>query len=193
MRSVLTRWFAAVLVGGTVLAAAGAASSRLDASLVFEDLPLIGGIGGSAFSRECPDDQVLTGIRYRRGLLVDGIGIKCRPIRSDGTLGAEVNAGSMAGGSGGTSGSVSCPSGQVVAEESGLSGGVGISKLYFYCYKWVPRTKIVDGAMETTLVVNGSGNTLTMHKCTSASQPATGIKGRHGAIVDAVGLHCSIP
>lgn len=129
MRSVLTRWFAAVLIGGTVLVAAGAASTRLNASLVFEELPPIGGIGGSAFSRECPDGNVLTGIRYRRGLLVDGIGIKCRPIRSDGTLGAEVNAGSMAGGSGGTSGSVSCPSGEVVAEESGLSGGVGIRKI----------------------------------------------------------------
>ena len=193
MQSVLTRLFGAVLIGGIVLAAAGAVSTRLDASMVFEDLPLIGGIGGSAFSRECPDDHVLTGLRYRRGMLVDGIGIQCRPIRADGTLGSQVNSGSMAGGNGGTYGTASCPSGQVVAEESGLSSGVGISKLYFYCYKWVPATKIFDGARDETLVVNGSGNTLTMHKCTSASQPATGIKGRHGAIVDAAGLHCSAP
>lgn len=187
MRGKTAFLFAAAAACGLMVSAAA-----VNANVVFENLPLIGGIGGEAFSRECPDKHVLTGIRYRSHVLVDGIGIKCRPVRSDGALGAEINSGTMAGGNGGDAGSASCQSGSVVAWESGISNGFGIAKLVFRCYKWTPASKTWAGSMTTSLVVGG-GITVTEHSCAAATQPATGIRGRHGAIVDAVGLHCSTP
>ena len=194
MRSDDSRWIAATSLCGSVLVALVVISAGvLDASPAVENLPLIGGVGGTAFTSECPDNHVLTGFRYRRGLLVDAIGIKCRPVRADGTLGAEINSGNLVGGGGGTAGSVSCPIGKVVAWESGLSSGAGISKLYFRCYRWFPASRTWAGEESPSLVVVGNGWTLTEHTCSAATAPATGIRGRNGMIVDAVGLHCSIP
>ena len=58
------------LAGATLLAPHAAAARAL-----LDDLPLIGTGGGTTFSRTCPSGNVLTGIRWRTGAVVDGIGI----------------------------------------------------------------------------------------------------------------------
>ena len=68
-----------------------------------QDLVIYGGGGGSAFTRTCGNNRVMTGFQYRKGLVIDGIGLLCRPVQSNGTLGSE-SAGSMAGGGGGSFG-----------------------------------------------------------------------------------------
>ena len=96
-------------LAGAALAAPHAAAARA----LFEDLPLIGTNGGTSFTRACPSGNVLTGVRWRTGAFVDGIGIQCSPIRADGTLGARVNVGEMAGGNGGTAGQDNCHGGVI--------------------------------------------------------------------------------
>src|SRR3954470_16189159 len=80
-----------------------------------QKLPVYGGSGGTAFERSCGAGMVLTGFRYRSGFFVDALGLLCRPVNADGKLGSETTVGTLAGGGGGTSKSVSCPAGSVVA------------------------------------------------------------------------------
>src|SRR5262245_59792054 len=58
--------------------------------------------GGTSFTRTCPSGSVLTGIRTRKGLIIDAIGIRCRTVGADGTLGTETSVGTLAGGDGGS-------------------------------------------------------------------------------------------
>ena len=94
-----------------MLSAAPLASSRLPEQL----LPVYGGSGGTAFSRSCGAGKVLTGLRSRGGVLLDAVGILCRPVLADGTLGSETVIGTLAGGGGGTSGVQSCDRGTVLS------------------------------------------------------------------------------
>ena len=84
------------------------------ADLPAQIFPTYGGNGGTAFTRGCGAGHVMTGIRYRTGLSMDAVGPLCRPVRADGTLGAEMTPGTMAGGSGGTFGSKRCQATDVV-------------------------------------------------------------------------------
>src|SRR4051794_21218661 len=93
---------------GAIVAATVIAPHTAAARALLEDLPLIGTNGGTSFSRTCPAGNVLTGIRWRTGAVVDGIGIACSPVRADGTLGTRVDVGTMAGGNGGTAGRDDC-------------------------------------------------------------------------------------
>ena len=77
-------------------------------------LPVFGGLGGTAFTRDCGKGYVLTGLRWRSGAVVDAIGIMCRPVKSDGTLGPETTIGTLAGGGGGSSGAASCGEGRAL-------------------------------------------------------------------------------
>lgn len=156
-----------------------------------EDLPLLGStLTGSPFSRTCPDNHVLTGVRYRSGLTLDGIGpIKCRPVRSDGTLGAEVLAGSLAGGNGGTLANKSCGANQVIVSQAGTSP---IARLTFHCVRWSATSKAWFGSGDALALV-GSALTTAQSTCSSSTQPATGIRGRHGMVIDAIGLVCNSP
>src|SRR5947207_4805717 len=118
-----------ILISAGSLALAGAALGarpvRAHALGLLENLPLIGASGGTSFSRNCPSGQVLTGFRWRTGVAVDGLGIKCSVLLSDGSLGAETNAGEMAGGNGGTPGSDHCRGG-AAAGQNGATTGVSL-------------------------------------------------------------------
>lgn len=184
----------ALYVGLVVAASVGLGTTRLHANLALENLPLVGSPGGTSFTRNCPANHVLTGVRWRRGLLLDGIGIKCRPVQSDGKLGAEINSGSMAGGNGGTAGSESCP-GVIVSQKGASQGGVGIGMLFLGCFQWFPASRSWGGSSITHIFVKTGGSlpALTTDTCSLGGQPATGIQGRHGSIVDAFGLRCNTP
>jgi len=174
---------------GAALLAPHAASARA----LFEDLPLIGTSGGTSFTRTCPSGSVLTGVRWRTGAVVDGIGIQCSPIRADGTLGARVDVGTMAGGNGGTAGQDDCRGG-VIGGQNGATAGVSLGSLFFRCFQWSPSARSYTGAHNYSINVRiGLLISASESQCALGEQPAIGIRGRHGSFVDAVGLKCGKP
>jgi len=177
-----------ILAGAAVLAPHAASARSL-----FEDLPLIGTNGGNSFTRTCPSGHVLTGVRWRTGAAVDGIGIQCAPIRADGTLGQRVDVGTMAGGNGGTAGRDDCRGG-VIAGQNGATAGVSLGSLFFRCFQWSPAARSYTGAGNYTINVRvGLLISASESQCYNGNQPAIGIRGRHGSLVDAVGLRCGTP
>jgi hypothetical protein len=155
--------------------------------------PIYGGSTGTSFSRSCNSGQVLTGFRHRVGWLwVDAVGLLCRPVNSDGTLGSETSVGSMAGGGGGTSGSDSCPAGSVVAWVS-VAYGSFVNGVHFFCRIWDPATR----SFLNERVQLGFGKDLSeprmQVRCENTKQPVHGIRGRFGWYVDAMGIVCDEP
>lgn len=196
MRSLRSRSRLTLALLVALLAAAGLGLDAGTAQGYVENLPLVGSLGGNAFTRDCPASHVLTGIRWRRGLVLDGVGIKCRPVRSDGTLGTEINSGTMAGGNGGTAGSASCPGSTVIVSQAGASqAGVGIGILVLGCFRWFPASRSWGGSSLDHISVKTGGvvPAIVTSTCTLGTQPARGIRGRHGMVVDSFGLRCATP
>ena len=155
-------------------------------------LPVYGGSGGTAFSRDCGAGKVLTGLRYRTGLLVDALGLLCRPVSSGGTLGPESTVGTLVGGGGGSSGSVSCASGTVVTTAA-ISHGSVVNGVVLYCRVWnAGSRKFVGSPVSEERVGLGGANHKT-EECEASTQPASGFRGRAGLVVDAIGFVCDEP
>jgi len=171
-----------------------------------EALPLIGSSGGTAFTRQCPQGQVLTGIRTRAGLVIDALGVKCRPVNANGTLGGENEIGSLAGGTGGILSSGSCPQGSVVGGQGGTRLPVGVSMFELRCKRWDAGARRWTGTVTAYVrVISGSGApgvslATSAHSkiseiadCSRAGQPAVLLRGRAGAVIDAAGFTCNEP
>ena len=169
-------------------------------------LPAIGSDGGTSFTRQCPAGQVLTGIRARAGLVIHALGIKCRQINGNGTLGTESNAGTLAGGAGGIESSGSCPAGSVVSGQSGLKGvPVGVASFDLRCRRWDATTRrFTGGVVAVVRVTSGPGTagvvtdaivgvSAAFSDCTQQQQPVVLLRGRSGAIIDAAALTCNEP
>lgn len=157
-------------------------------------LPVYGGSGGTAFSRDCGARRVLTGLRFRSGLELDAVGLLCRPVLSDGTLGPETTVGTLSGGGGGTSNAASCPAGRVVVHAR-IVFGSWVDSLELYCLNWDSATRSFRDGSGTNLEVGrhtspGLGQ---REGCESKLQPAHAIRGRSGSFVDAFGLICDEP
>lgn len=156
-------------------------------------LPVYGGSGGTAFSRDCGSGKVLTGLRYRDGLFVDALGLLCRPVSSSGALGPESTVGTLVGGGGGSSGSVSCASGTVVTTALIYHGSL-VSGVLLYCRVWdAASRKFVGSSQSVNDRVGSAGGTATQEGCEAPTQPASGFRGRAGLVLDAVGFVCDEP
>ena len=147
-------WMLAALASCLVPGVMGAVRT---ADLRPQALPVYGGGGGTAFTRTCGTSRVMTGFQFRRGLVIDAIGLLCRPVSSSGALGAE-SAGSLAGGTGGSFGTRSCPSGTVVAGGSVEYGSV-VETVRIYCREWKAATRSF-GTAETVVALVGDNRTL---------------------------------
>lgn len=181
-----------IACGALAVVIAAATSHARSVRSAPELLPLIGSsIAGSAFARSCLDNHVLTGFRYRSGLTLDGISIKCRPVLTDGTLGTEVLVGSQAGGNGGTLANKSCGANQVIVAQAGPAPA-GMLALTFFCVQWSATSKAWFGS-PVGLGLVASTSTTPRSTCSSSTQPAVGIRGRHGMVIDAIGLVCNTP
>ena len=185
--------FGSALLLGSVLLTGGSAPAQNNPA-VDGKLPLIGSGGGNPFTRMCPSGQVLTGLRYRRGAVIDGLGIKCTAVGRSGNLGAEVSVGTMVGGNGGTPGSDGClqqgTNISVIASQYGGSAGFGIADLGFLCKQWFPASRTWGVANRWMFKVRSGTVFTSSADCPQGEWPAIGIYGRHGSIVDAVGLVC---
>lgn len=166
-----------------------------------DNLTIIGGSGGTAFSRSCGAGSILTGIRARVGITVDAIGIRCRPIRADGTLGAESDVGNVWGGGGGTAFAKSCGSNTVIGAQVAKFNSIMITDLTYHCFRWTPSTRRWDPnhrGVAIYVVPSGGAPGLslgagTMTQCPATARPGDGVRGRSGMVIDAVGLVCNTP
>jgi hypothetical protein len=181
-----------LLASATTLGVAARAAADLSAQVIAP----YGGSTGTSFTRGCGADHVMTGLRVRYGALVDAVGLLCRPVNADGSLGTESAVGTMVGGTGGTATSVRCPAGSVVA------GG----KLYAFappyptmtgftlsCRNWVASGRRFGTTSTGTLAIGALMGTTSGSMCAQQVQPMVGIRGRSGAIVDALGFTCDEP
>jgi hypothetical protein len=167
----------------------------LGQDLPTQRLPVYGGSGGTSFSRDCGAGRVLTGIRGREGMIVDAIGLLCRPVSASGTLGPESTVGSLAGGGGGEVDTQSCPAGQVVRGIK-LKYGLYVDYLSLTCETWQPSTRTYGGGLFSTHRIGAAGiegGTVRESRCESNKQPGSGLRGRASGVVDAVGLECDEP
>ena len=157
-------------------------------------LPVYGGAGGTSFSRSCGVGKVLTGLRFRAGLLVDAVGLLCRPVSATGTLGSESTVGTLVGGSSGTSGTVSCGTGSVVVGAA-IRHGSYVDMLKLNCRRWEANTRRFETVGYLTNAIGNSLSTAAYNeeKCEASSQPAIAIRGRSHSLVDAIGFICDEP
>ena len=178
------------ILGSLLLISRAAAAQDLAA----ENLKLMGGTGGTAFTRSCPAGSVLTGIRAKVGLAIDAIGIKCRPVQANGSLGGETDVGSLAGGPGGSATSVSCAQGSVIAQQFATGAILTIGYLKLTCFQWSASARTFGSQTGTSIVFSPAGfPSIDSDKCSRSSQPARAIRGRAGSLVDAFGLVCNEP
>ena len=178
----------------TLVVAAALALVAFRADLPPQLLPVYGGGGGSAYTRSCGQGYVLTGLRYRMGATFDAVGILCRPVLSDGALGPETTVGTLAGGGGGTSNIINCPAGQVV-EGDNVFFATYVGQLTIFCRPWHSSSRTFGGTETSSRTDHDLQpfKTLVGEFCESSSQPAHGIRGRAGTLLDAFGLICDEP
>lgn len=172
---------------------------------VAQYLPLVGSSGGTAFARQCPPDQVVSGVRARLGRVIDAIGIRCRPVLANGALGEEHDVGTLTGGMTGSLSGGSCPSGSVVVGQAGTAANpTGVASLILRCRRWDAATRswggattaliqIVAGATPAVVVAAHAAPSQDGADCSRQTQPAVQVRGRASAIVDAVGVTCDEP
>ena len=155
--------------------------------------PVYGGSGGSAFTRSCGAGRVLTGLRFRAGMSLDAIGLLCRNVNADGSLGTESAVGTLAGGGGGTAGSASCPAG-TVANGARIFYGTYVDGVILHCKAWDKSTR--SFTTPNAGQANAGRFTLNTSKisiCELSTQPVVALRGREAGLVDAVGLTCDEP
>ena len=159
---------------------------------------ILGGQGGAAYTIRCPAGSVLTGFTPRTGYWLDQVRIRCRQVKSDGTLGASTDPTAIAGGAGGTPQDLrQCSAGKVIAAAV-VSYGSYVHHFTAHCRPWKAATREFDpfGGLE---YVNVSGALVQRGpqengvSCTRSSQPVVGIRGREGAYLDAIGFICDEP
>ena len=155
-------------------------------------LPIYGGTGGTSYTRSCGAGKVLTGFTFRSGIMIDAIGVMCRPVAANGTLGPQ-SAGVLVGGGGGNIGNVSCETGKVVTGLRILYGS-WVNELKFTCRTWNASTRKFSG---TGTVFRVGPNALPDKSgdefCESDTQPGNAIRGRAANVVDAIGMVCDEP
>jgi hypothetical protein len=197
------RWSRTRVLGVAMLSCLTAGGATQN---VAQYLPLIGSNRGMAFTRQCPADQVLTGVRARLGRVIDAIGIRCRPVLPNGVLGDERDIGTLTGGTSGMLSTGSCPSGSVVVGQAGTAANpAGVSLFILRCRRWDPGTRSWGGATTAHIqLIAGATPALIVAAaqppaiedsvdCSRQTQAAILFRGRAGTIVDAVGVTCDEP
>ena len=168
-------------------------------------MPLIGGPGGSEFTAPCWKGEYLTGVALRAGDDVDAIAPVCASATSISTRG------SFSGGPGGSPVQLWCPRnapavlGLDVAAEG--ADTVVVNNVHLYCGLPISHqdppaspSAVFDGpsAVQSKpiipILVGGSPILKSQdHQVCPAGQIATGVYGRAGKWLDAMGLVCGAP
>lgn len=161
--------------------------------------PSAGGTGGDhSYNLDCGNDGVLVGFSGKWGSWMDSIGIICRKINADGTLGSSFAVGPRGGNGGNEAGSASCEPANVVQLLSPYTGSY-INSLGFTCGTWSPATRTVarpparnDDADVKRVGASGThiGSSNSRLECPTDGKPGVGIRGKYGSYVDSIALTC---
>lgn len=174
---------------GILLAGAAISALALAADYVS---PLVGGGGGTAYSRDCGANAALVGLQGRSGLWIDQLTPVCQLISGTGVLG-QIFTQARIGGSGGShAGEIRCQAGRVVTGAR-VRWGAYIDKINLLCATWDPATKRTrnDGELIQYLGNGSSLGTLAQLAC-PAGQVGKGLKGKAALYVDSLALVCNI-
>jgi hypothetical protein len=101
--------------------ALGQSSNELSVSTNYSYLPFRGGTGGQAVNISCASGYVASGIHGRAGQYIDRLGLICRALRADGSLGPSYDS-MPVGGWGGSDFRIECPPGGAIVGFHGASG-----------------------------------------------------------------------
>lgn len=137
---------------------------------------------------------MLTGLRGRADAFVFAIGITCRAVLPDGSLGPESVVGEMAGGTSGAPVAVGCAAGQVLAAAD-VRAATYVQSMVLHCSGWdSARRRVSSRGIQTIQIgqpVAGTAEHRT--RCEFEAQPMIGVWGRAQSLVDAVGFICDEP
>lgn len=147
-----------------------------------------GGSGGSFFGDACPNGQYLVGTNAHTGNVVDQISITCAPVNPDGSTGAQSH-GPNRGGPGGSTPNrpTTCADHEIISGMGLLTGEVPphtvIRLIIFNCIS-------TTGTARHNLDIGDAPFFPTIQQSCADGEAATGIQGRSGTYVDALGLIC---
>jgi hypothetical protein len=157
--------------------------------------PPAGGTGGDhGYNLSCGTDGVMVGLMGKWGLWIDSIGVICRKVNQDGTLGASFEVGPRGGPGGSTARTSSCDPANVVQRLETVTSSYAV-RIRAICGSWSPGTRVVarppdpnppDDA-EVGAYYTGDRGRL---ECPTDGQPAKGIRGKHGVYIDSIALVC---
>lgn len=149
-------------------------------------MPYHGGSGGTAYTIDC-GYGVAVGIQGWAGQYIDRLGLVCRNLGADGSLGEPYNTFAV-GGSGGSSFRVECPVGQAIVAIGGANGWY-VDRLEIGCS--TPAGWMNPGGVKTYPTgVGGTGGTYFFDNCNHGFV-LTGFNLRTGYFVDGVQGRCS--
>jgi hypothetical protein len=148
----------------------------------------VGGSGDFSARDMCPDGQYLIGMKIRSGAWMDQISITCGPVKPDGTIGAQWR-GPVRGGNGGGPSEGTCAASRIV---SGLGllfteGNRQVLTIDLSC-------RSTTGPSRSNFRLGqeppGFSRFPTEIQTCPDGEAATGIQGRYGQHVNALGLIC---
>ena len=148
-----------------------------------------GGSGGGVFSDLCPTGQYLVGTNAHTGNVVDQISITCAPVNPDGSTGAQSHGPNLRGGPGGSTPNrpTTCADNEIIFGMGLLTGDVPphtvIRLIIFNCVS-------TTGTARHNLDIGDAPFFPTIQQNCPEGEAATGIQGRSGIYVDALGLLC---
>jgi hypothetical protein len=148
-----------------------------------------GGPGGTYFSVPCPAGKYLIGTNGNYGFVVDRISLICAAVNSDGTTGDPWLEPEFHGGPGGSPFKTPrCDNNEVIHGAGLLTGDmphhVVIRLIVFNC------VSTTTNAQHSLDIGTAPGFRTNIPQNCPPGQAATGIQGRWGTYVDAVGLLC---
>lgn len=163
---------------------------------VATETPIAGGSGGTSYSLSCGSDKALVGIKGKAGSFIDRVIAVCARINDDGSWLGSVSEAigprgttDFAGGLGGNSFNLTCPSGYAV---SGIKGKAGayIDQLKVRCSRLGQngRFSILGDFLNGTAGGTG-GSSFGPYDCIN-NKPARLIRGKASTWVDSMGLGC---
>lgn len=152
-----------------------------------------GGAGGSSsYNLDCGSSGVMTGVYGKTGTWIDQLGITCRTVKSDGTLGDTYTRGPV-GGAGGTSLTRGCPAGWVIGRVESYSGSY-INRVSLWCFAWSASSRRLDYAVPKYIGVLGGiampGTAFNEAVTCPAEKLAKAFRGKSGSYIDSLQFVC---
>jgi hypothetical protein len=175
------------MVLGAMLAGLVASMAAHSAAYVS---PLVGGGGGTAYSRGCGSLGVLVGLQTKFGSWIDQITPVCQQFSANGTI-DDIFTLARIGGTGGINiEEARCPAGKVLA---GLvvRWGTYTNSVELRCASWTASNKTRGTSLSGGGTIGTGGGVTTTSLSCPAGQVGKGLKGKAGIYVDSMSLVCN--